>query len=221
MSEQGDFELFSGPQPKEQSEASDEQFREEMKKTQKAIKDLKQEEGHAKDNDNSLAGIIVQFLSQPQNTDLFLLISRAVAQNIPSELIIAILSLVDKKAQEETVGLLETSKEQKALTLHQKADFESLDPELKKAIDQWVHALAKVASNKPHRTLEAIVIQAPQRHLSPVLVQLSTFILRRFLLEHQKEVDFQPLHDFMQKVWVGLLKSLETLVQEQKQVSSG
>ena len=156
MSEQGDAELFTGPAPSEKKEMSDEQFNDEMKRTQQALKQLQQEEGQAKGYDNSLATIIVQFLSQPQNTDLFLLISRTVAQNIPSELIIAIISLVDKNAQKEVKGLLETSKEsekgdEKALTIHQKADFQHLPPEQKKAIDTWVQNIFSVASKKPHR----------------------------------------------------------------------
>ena len=106
MAEPGDFELFTGPAPSEKKEMSDEQFREEMRHSQQALKHLQQEEGQAKAHDNNLAVIIVQFLNQPENTDLFLLISRTVAQNIPSELIIAILALVDKKAQEEVEGLL-------------------------------------------------------------------------------------------------------------------
>ena len=54
MSEQGDLDLFTGPAPSEQKEMSDEKFREEMQRTQQAVKQLQKEEGKAKKNDNKL-----------------------------------------------------------------------------------------------------------------------------------------------------------------------
>ena len=223
MAEEGEFELFTGPAPSEKKEMSDEKFREEMSRTQQAIKQLQKEEGKAKGYDFNLAMIIVQFLSQPQNTDLFLLISRSVAQNIPSELLIAILSLIDKKAQEEVKNLLKAGKEaekspKRALVIHKKADFQNLSPEHKKAIDTWVSHMAEVSSKRPHHVLEAIVIPGPQRELSSVLIQLSAFILRRYLADHKIDIEFQNLYDFMQGVFVEMVKNLETLVKEQKQI---
>ena len=221
MSEQGDAELFTGPAPSEKKEMNDEQFHDEMKRTQQALAQLQKEEGKAKAHDNSLATIIVQFLSQPENTDLFLLISRTVAQNIPSELIIAILSLVDKKAQKEVKGLLEAGKESEksdehALTLHKKADFQTLSPEHKKAIDTWTQNIFAVASTKPHRVLESVVIPGPERQLSPIPIQLSAFILRNYLTKHQIEIEFENLRDFMQGVFVEIVKNLEDKLKKQK-----
>ncbi len=221
MSEQGDFETFTGPAPSEKKEMSDEQFREEVRRQQQAMQDLQQEEGQAKAHDNSLAVIIVRFLSQPRNTDLFLLVSRTVAQNIPSEFIIAILSLVDKKAKKEVKGLLEAGKqgkqkEETALTLHQKADFQTLPPDHKKAIDEWTQHMLEVASKKPHRLLESIVAPGPQRQLSSTPIQLASFILRNYLADHQIEMDFQRLRDFMEGVFVEIVKNLEEQVKEQK-----
>jgi len=223
MPEQGDLDLFSGPAPSEKKEMSDEQFNEEMRQAQQALAQLQKEEGQAKASDDSLAGIIVQFLGQPQNTDLFLLISRVVAQNVPSELIIAILSLVDQKSYDEIKGLLaagEKSKKtnEKALVIHKKADFHSLSPEQKKAIDGWIANISQVAAKKPHRTLESIVIAGPKRELASTVVQLSAFILRKFLAYYKIEIEFQNLRDFMQGVFVEIVKHLEELVKEQKQL---
>ena len=224
MSDTNDFELFTGPAPSEKGEKNDEKFRDDMRQTQAALQQLQKEEGKAKKNDNSLAAIIVQFLSQPGNTDLFLLISRAVAQNIPSELIIAILSLVDKRSHEETKGYLEAgSKTEKmpasALTIHEKSDFHHLSPALKKAIDKWIENISQVAFKKPHRALETIVTPGPKRELSIVMVQLSAFILRNYLKAHEMEMDYQNLRSFMEGVYVEMVKNLESLVKEQKQIS--
>lgn len=222
MADQGDFELFTGPAPSEQGEMSDEQFNEEMRRAQQAIKQLQKEEGGAKANDHNLAQIIIQFLGQPENTDLFLLISRTVAQDIPSELIIAILSLVDSRAEKETKGFLageKGEKSEKALTVHKKADFQSLSPEHKKAIDTWVLTIFKIAAKRPHLTLEAIISRA-QREISPMLVQLSSFILRNYLTKNGLNIEFEILRDFMQGVFVEMIKNLETIVKEQKKIKA-
>jgi len=224
MADQHDFELFTGPAPSEKGEMSDEQFREEMARTQAAIKQLQKEEGTSRTNDFKLASIIINFLVQPGNTDLFLLISRSVAQNIPSELIIAILSLIDKKSQEEVKEFLEADKKSghsklTALAIRQKADFPSLSPALKKTIDKWIENISTVSTKKPHRVLETIVYPGPQRELSTVVVQLSAFILRNFLKMHSVEIEFRDLRDFMQTVFLEIVRNLETLLQEQKQLT--
>lgn len=224
MPEPNDFELFSGPAPSEKSEKNDEKFRDEMRQGQIALQQLQQEEGQAKAHDNSLAGIIVQFLSQPGNTDLFLLISRVVAQNIPSELIIAVLALIDKASQEEIKGLLaagaQTESDATSLAVYQKASLNALAPEHKKALDVWIRNISQVAHKKPHRVLEALVIPGPQRRLSSMIVQLSAFILRNYLAQSSITIDFQDLRDFMQGVFVQLVKDLENTIKTQQKLTA-
>lgn len=228
----GDFELFTGPAPKEAGEGSDEKFRDEMKKTQQALAQLQKEEGRAKTNDNKLALILIKFLSQSENTDLFLLVSRAVAQNIPSELILAVISLIDKKASEEVKGFLESGEGQtseiKALTITENKNFQSLSPDQKKAIDNWIDNINKVSFKKPHRILESIIIKKRSenpshlnnivREISPALVQLSAFILRNYLIAQKVSFEFRQLQEFMQAVFIKLVKNLEELIQEQKKI---
>ena len=234
MADQGDFELFTGPAPKEEGEMSDEQFRDQMKQMQAALSQLQKEEGKAKANDFKLAQILINFLSQPENTDLFLLVSRTVAQNIPSELIMAIVSLIDKKASEEVKIYLQSvegarpSVQGGALAVAHQREFQSLSPEQKKEIDAWIYKINEVSFRKPHRILDSIVVkrrstdlsEVPHiiREISPVLVQLSAFILRNYLVSKKVAFDIADLQDFMQAVFVQLVKDLEKLVQEQKQI---
>ena len=232
MADGGDFELFSGPAPKEAGEGGDEQFSEEMKRTQQALAQLQKEEGQAKAGDHNLALILINFLNEPENTDLFLLISRSLAQDIPSELILAVISLIDKNASDRIKGYLESSEggipETKALTVSGRKDFQSLSPEIKKRIDEWVGKINKVAVKKPHRSLESRVTTkrsndpagSPKavREISPSLVQLSAFVLRNFLTAQKITNEFEPLRTFMQEVFVNLVKHLEELVEEQKKI---
>jgi hypothetical protein len=234
MADQGDFELFSGPAPKEVDEKSDEQFRDQMKQMQGALAQLQKEEGKAKANDFKLAQILIKFLSQPENTDLFLLVSRTVAQNIPSELIIAIVSLIDKKASEEVTAYLKSAEgdtppaPNRNLAVSHQKEFHALSPEQKKEIDVWIKNINEVCFKKPHRILDSIVIKRRStdpadvarliREISPVMVQLSAFILRNYLLIHKVSFEIADLQDFMQAVFVQLVKDLEKFVQEQKQI---
>ncbi len=232
MADGGDFELFSGPAPKEAGEGSDEQFSEEMKRTQQALAQLQKEEGQAKASDHNLALILVNFLSQPENTDLFLLISRSLAQDIPSELILAVISLIDKNASDKIKSYLESAEgkipETKALTVSGRKDFQSLSPEIKKKIDEWVGKINQVGVRKPHRSLESLVTKKRSensadngklvREISPSLVQLSAFVLRNFLTAKDVQHEFEQLQAFMQEVFLNLVRHLEELVEEQKKI---
>lgn len=220
MSDTGDFELFSAPAAQEKDEKSDEKFREEMKRAQQQIAQFQQEEGKVRGHDQKLAAILFRFLSQPQFTDLFLLVSRAVAQNLPSEFIIAILSLVDPLAQKETAGFLAAAKGEKtALAIRRKADFESISPQQKAAIDAWIAQMGQVALKTPQRVLSAAVISGPERMLNPSLIQLAAFILRNFLSGSHPDFDFAALHDFMQGVFVEIVRQLEQYLQGQKRLA--
>lgn len=225
MAESGDFELFGAPAAKEQDEKADEQFREEMKRAQKAMQQLQKEEGKARAHDDKLAQIIVQFLSQTGGTDLFLLISRCVAQDIPSELIIAVLSLVDRKASEEIVKILQEAKRESALVVPQYKDVHTLNPAQKKAIDDWIRNITTAAAHKPHRTLESVLVKSVSKstnelvkEISPPFVQLSAFIMRNYLSMQETQVDIQKLREFMENVYFRMIQDLEEMVQGQKKI---
>lgn len=220
-----DFELFSAPAASEKDEKADEKFREEMKRGQQAMQQLQRDEGQAKGYDYSLAAIIVQFLSQPQNTDLFLLVSRVVSLNIPSELIIAILSLVDKKAHQVTRGFLAEGKgpeahhkSHSALALHNQTNFDGLSSEHKKAIESWVADIAQVAGKNPQRALETLVVLGIERRISPIVVQLSAFILRNYLASHNVAIGYEELRGFMESVFVEIVKDVAKLVEGHKRL---
>jgi hypothetical protein len=225
MSEAGDFELFGAPTAKEHDEKSDEKFREEMRRAQKAMQQLQKEEGKARAHDDKLAQIIVQFLSQSGGTDLFLLISRCVAQDIPSELIIAVLSLVDRKASEEIVNILKEAKKEAALVVPQYGDIHTLNEAQKKTINDWIQNITVAAAHKPHRTLESVLIKSVAkgtkelvREISPPFVQLSAFILRNYLAMQETQVEVQKLREFMENVYFKIIQDLEEMMQGQKKL---
>ncbi len=226
MAEAGDFELFGDPQAKEASEQSDEQFNDEMRQAQTTLKQLRKEEGKARGHDDRLAQIIVQFLAQPANTDLFLLISRCVAQNIPSEIIIAVLSLVDRTASEEIVSILKDIEKGTAMSFPQHDSIHSLSGGQKQAIDDWIGNIVMAAAGKPHRALETILIRKTDEHsheiiseISAPFVQLSAFIMRNYLAMQNTHIEYEKLHDFIQSVYLKMIQDIEEMAHSQKKLS--
>lgn len=209
-----DFELFKGPAAKEKDEKSDEKFRDEMRQAQQALAQLQKEEGQAKAHDFGLAAIIVQFLSQPQFTDLFLLVSRVVALNISSDFVIAILALIDPKSEQETKRLLTASHHKAspqghaALVLRHEAGFHTLSPEQKRALEHWFADLTTVAHHTPEILLETMLVPGAERKVAPVLVQLTAFIVRYFLESHHVSIDFQHIRDFAEGMLAEIAKGL-------------
>lgn len=227
MAETGDFELFSAPAAQEHDEKADEQFREEIKRAQQAIQQLRKEEGKARAHDNRLAQIIVQFLMTAGGTDLFLLISRCVAQDIPSELIIAVLSLVDRQASEEIVNILKEIKASTALTVPSYREVHTFTPAQKQAVDEWIRHIISAAAHKPHRTLDSVLIKSVSQstgdlvvEIAPPFVQLSAFILRDFLAMQSSLVEVQKLRDFMENIYFRMVQDLEETVRGQKRLDS-
>ena len=227
MAESGDFELFGAPAAKEQDEKSDEQFREEMKRAQQAMQQLQKEEGKARAHDDKLARIIVQFLAQQSGggTDFFLLISRCVSQDIPSELIIAVLSLIDREASEEIEAILKEAKKDTALVVPQYKDVHVLNAAQKLAVNEWIQNITVAAAHKPYRTLDSLLIKSVARNsqelvkeISPPFVQLSAFIMRNYLAMQETHVDIQTLRDFVENVYFKMLQDLEEMVQGQKKL---
>lgn len=227
MAEAGDFELFSAPAAQEHDEKADEQFREQMRQAQAALQQLQKEEGQARAHDDRLAKIIVQFLMQTGGTDIFLLISRCVSQDIPSELIIAVLSLVDRQASEEIVKILKEVKASSALVVPEYKDIHSFTPAQKKEIDDWIRHISAAAAHKPHRSLETLLIKSVASdsrevtiEISPPFVQLSAFIMRNFLAMQNTAIEFQKLRDFMENVYLRMIQDLEEMTKGQKKLEA-
>lgn len=217
----------------EGQEQSQEQFREQMRRAQKALKQLKKEEGKAQQQDGHVAHVIVKFLHDPKNTDLFLLISRCVGHDIPSELILAVLALVDQESYQETEKFLQgpdgqVHEPKRALIAPDGDHLSSLAPQQRQLIDIWVSHIVQVASRRPQRGLVALVKKRMvkdnmgnkemTREVSPPLVQLSAFIMRRFFASQKIEIEFEELHGFMEVTYVRLVARLEEMLKGQKQL---
>ncbi len=211
-----DFDLFesgdaSAPSGQEVTQEAYERFRDQYKKTQAAIKKIKKEEGKKKKQDNALAHIIVQFLSDERFTQFFLLISRIVAKNVPSDIILAVLSLIHQESAKAI--------EEKKLTLP-KEDFtkgqtSSFPPEIKAHISRWTQNIAAVMTAEPHKALETLV-NHQSWEMDTHLPELAAAVLQQFFVF--KKMDVPPidnLRGFTNGFFEKILQNLESQVHEQ------
>jgi len=226
MSEIGGLDSFDTQGVSEASEQSQEQFRDQIRQSQAAAQQQQKDEGKARQKDDQLAKIIVQFLAQPSNTDLFLLISRCVGQDIPSEVIIAVLSLTDRTAFVEMENILKDSDPSSLPVPTSNDSIHSLSEGQMKAIEQWLSHINLASAKKPFRTLESLLVlkkvgrgEDPIREISPSFIQLSAFILRNYLAMQSTQVDYENLHDFMQSAYLKMIQNLRDMVADQKQLT--
>jgi len=206
----GNFEGFTGEGGgKEKTQESNEKFQERYRQAQTQIKQIKREEKRKKQDDNSLASIIVQFLGEKNHTELFVLISQLIAKNVPSDFILAILSLihnasahiVDQKFAETILKIQAPST---------KGAFRQGENE----IQQWIKRIFSTATPQPHKILETCLDKDWQLHTA--LIQLTSFVLREFLEnKHEKEINFENLRNFCKTFLKNLIKKLEYQVHNQ------
>jgi hypothetical protein len=204
------------------AEISDEVFREQIRKTQKAQKALKKAEGKARAKDDRLAKVIGRFLQNRSNTGVMILIARCLDHNIPAGLILGILALVEEEAQKEfeivlseNTQILDAPKVGER-TLVKKTDF---PPEIKKALDLWSFGLLEFGLTQPARLLTTAV--SPEGEIFLSLKKLNNFIIRDFLISRKIELEFSKIEDFSDFVLKSVLLKIKKQIKETKSLDGG
>ncbi|MFW6283130.1 MAG: hypothetical protein ACOC1P_03715 [Minisyncoccales bacterium] len=211
------FENFDGLGPsqgREKAKESDEKFQERYRKQQAAVKKIRKQEANKKQDDDTLAKIIVDFLHDPSYTKHFLLISRLVAENLPSDLILAIIALIYEPARQH----IETKFGDKMLQL-ESPDTAQDYGKANLRIDDWVNKIFIVGSAEPHQVIETCLDY--EQKIKPQLIQFSALVLRDYLEKFQKkETDFQNITNFSISYWRKLLGQLKAQIDHQKFLES-
>lgn len=204
------------------AEISDEVFRDQIRKAQKAQKALKKAEGKARAKDDRLAKVIGKFLQARSNTATMILISRCLDHNIPAGLILGILALVEDEAQKEfevvlgeNAQILAAPKvDERALVAH--TDF---PPETKKALDVWSFGLLGFGLTQPARLLATAV--SPEGEIFASLAKLTSFVVRDFLTEHKVKLEFAKVEAFADLVLKSVLLKIKNQIDATKELKGG
>lgn len=198
----------SGEQGSEASAEAAERAREQRAKAaQQATRD-KREERKRRQYDNTLAQIIVQFLSDPRYSGFFILISRIFAKNIPSDIILAILSLIHKDSAK---AIAEKNIERKELP--KGADATPFPPELSLPLKEWTTVIFSVASAEPHKALETLL--DINWDIDVNVEQLLSLVLNEFFSYKKFETPFENVQQFSKAFLSTLVGDLESQIQNQ------
>ncbi|MCX6734876.1 MAG: hypothetical protein NTZ25_03105 [Candidatus Peregrinibacteria bacterium] len=230
------LEQFISPDQGEgMSEAAFEALRERMAAAAAQIAAIKKEEGKQKKQEDELLKILLKFVKTSSKTDLVLLISRVLEQNIPANFILSIIVLSNPEIHGEVghfkvldhAGADESAPQKNALIFFSSND-DTLPLKVKIALDNWMKNLLLQAEENPQKLIktayEIEMRELPKEwdfedpkyerieRVQPVLVQIITSVMREFLEQNNINEPFEKLYDFAKFIITGILnKTKENL----------
>lgn len=209
------FESFSGaPTGQETAQESQEQFRERYRQAQAAIKQIQKDEGKKKQQDDSLAQIIVQFLGEKNRTALFLLISRLVARNIPSDFILALIALIHAPAASAVEQKMLENPHTSTQALEKKEN-RMFTADQKKRIDAWTNSIISLSTAESRKIIHTAV--EPTGEIAAEAVQIFALVLREYLETlGDKGVHLENITAFATAFFATFVKIMKKNTEEQK-----
>lgn len=234
------LEQFISPDQGEgMSEAAFEALRERMAAAAAQIAAIKKEEGKQKKQEDELLKILLKFVKTSSKTDLVLLISRVLEQNIPANFILSIIVLSNPEIHAEVghfkvldhagsaAGASDATPQKNALVFFNSND-DTLPLKVKIELDNWMKNLLLQAEENPQKLIktayEIEMRELPKEwdfedpkyerieRVQPILVQIITSVMREFLEQNNITEPFEKLYDFAKFIITGILnKTKENL----------
>lgn len=209
------------------SEAAFEQFKQKMKAASAQIQAIRKEEKKQKKQEDELIKILLKFIQTSHKTELVLLISRALEQNVVAHFVLAIVLLGNEEIQQATGRILLTQEQRlqlqsadnntQALTFFNAQD-QSMPLKIKIEIDNWIKNLVAQADENPAKLLKTVYdiqlteLEDEKKIIKPVVINLMAHILQDFLQQHKQEEPISKLKEFSSFVLKGILsKARENL----------
>ncbi len=214
------------------SEAAFEALREKMKAAAAQIAAIKREEKKQKKKEEELLRILLKFVKNSHKTELTLLISRVLEQNLPANFVLAVILLGNEDIQREIGSYLmlksgsengsphSDNSEEKALTFFSETD-DTLPLKIKIEIDNWIKNMLSQAEETPQKLLKTSydieMIELPKEFEysdqkykekkvpKTIVVQLLTFVLRDFLEQNRISEPYSKLFEFAKFIFTGIL----------------
>lgn len=236
-----DLESFTGFDA--QGDAMDpgafERFKERMKAAAAQLKAQQAGEQKQKKTEDELVKILLKFIQSGQQHDIMLLVVRLLEENVPAFFIVSILLISNPMIQQE-LGLtmlpapteIDTAEtlpqnisrqpqnqlrngEEKQL-VKQEFSEDSLPPHIKQALDKWLRHIYSKSAENPHKVLKTT--RNEENVLKLTVIQLATFCLRDFFKQQNFEADYTKLKNFTTLTLNGIIRKLEEMVKDQKEL---
>lgn len=193
-----------------------EQFSEQMRKDQAALKALYTEEKKTKKKDVAVAGSIAKFLQDPAYEHIAFLVAKLVSFDTPADFILGILALIDQESKEtllakfDEAGIVPAQKGTYKIDLEEHGDMDKkLSDDVKSEIDEWIYHIYQIGTLKPGKVLQAVVNEEGDINLS--LTQLASFVMEEFLKKNDVQQSFESINTFITMLMTKILTSLKQL----------
>lgn len=220
--------FFGLDQGEGMSEGALEALREKMREAAAQIAAIKKEESKQKKKEQDLLKILLRFVKNSQKSELVLLITHVLEQNIPANFVLAIVLLGNEEIQREVGSFLMLKRgedsDEKSLTFFGEED-KTLPLKLKIEIDNWIKNMLSQAEETPQKLLRTAYdiefIELPsesefdeknyeqRKTVKVALTQLVAFVLRDFLEQQDSAQDHEQLAEFAQFITTGILNKTE------------
>lgn len=234
------LESFIGlDQGEPMSEAAFEKLKAKMARAQAQIAQIKKEEGKQKKKEEDLLKILSHFVKTSHKSELVLLITRVLEQDIPANFVLAIVVLgnedIQKAAGKEF--LLSAPKQDAAAQDRALIFFDEEDKttplKVKIEVDSWIKGMMMQADDRPHKLLKNAyyteMIELPKEHefdeqeyeeerrIKAIVFRLMAHVLEEFLMSHDQEEEPEKLKEFCEFILRGILnKTQENLDNRQE-----
>lgn len=190
------------------SEAAREEAAQRFAASQQAAAQQQREEKKAKKRDDSVAQMIMQYLTDSQKTHLATLIARLVALDCPTTFLLATLSLINEKCmaavteylREHGMELPADDQPGRSVMPANSALTDAANAELA----GWIVRMELVLRVDEEPVIRALLVD--DQNIDGTILQLTAFVLEEFLAAQEKSVPFENL----QQLSAGILQSLFT-----------
>ncbi|PCI24873.1 hypothetical protein COB57_03835 [Candidatus Peregrinibacteria bacterium] len=186
------------------TESVREAYREKQQETKSAAKKAKKEEGAIKIHNSHLSAIMTYLLQSDKDNVFIILISQLISNNIPSDFIVAVLSLYfNKYLIKEVEGGSSDYNEFLAVS-----KFISDDDAAKKDIDIWMQSMICVAK-KDSQDLAETIIEISSWQVHPALISLSVEVMRQFSIKKSISFDEDKVSEGFHKFFSFIFEKIQ------------
>ena len=186
-----DFESFGSLAPDEGGGGGVEELSEEAKQrfagAQAKTQAARKQEQKSRKRDGQVAGAIGKFMKDNTTSYLAVLLTRLIERDCPTEIILALLSLIDEESLQEINKFLhqEDSSTEDILTEN---FIEGID---NAALLDWIVRLQLVLSVEPEKTINRLMTDATS--LDGTMLHATSYILKAFLQGQGKAAEQDQL----------------------------
>lgn len=217
--------------PSEAGESYDpaafERFKQQVQANAAFVAALRKGEQRQKQKEDRLFQILLKFIQSNQKSNIVMLVTRLLEENIPASVILAIIVLGNEQLQKEVdesvpqlvagESVQASTQKNPTMSITETLSDSSIPLRAKIAIDQWVSGIWETSSAIPFRVLETVLDKAGD--VKKVVIACSANVLNDYM-ESMPEVkgDYEVYMKFCEFLLRGIITNLKKQIENQKEL---